>query len=139
MRYFIVKTKCGHVGRFNCVWIDYAIVASDAKTAALYAKSKARVKKHHKDVIAGVREVNFESFMKQRAENDADPYLHCKNVQQQRYILGFESRIESDEWNIMRLGCKRRKEDSKKYKIEKQLLKENDMKRQIDEVRGEAI
>ena len=96
MRYFIVKTKCGHVGRFNCVWIDYAIVASDAKTAALYAKSKARVKKHHKDVIAGVREVNFESFMKQRAENDADPYLHCKNPQEQKKIPDFDSRIIPD-------------------------------------------
>lgn len=33
-RYFEVETKCGHVGRINCVWIKFAVIASDAKEAA---------------------------------------------------------------------------------------------------------
>ena len=30
-KYFSVTTKCGHVGRLNCVWIDFAIYAESAK------------------------------------------------------------------------------------------------------------
>ena len=32
-KYFSVRTKCGHVGRLNCVWIDFAIYAEIAKSA----------------------------------------------------------------------------------------------------------
>ena len=34
-KYFSVRTKCGHVGRLNCVWIDFAIYAESAKEVHL--------------------------------------------------------------------------------------------------------
>ena len=31
MKYFIVTTKCGHVGKWSCIWIDFAVPAESAK------------------------------------------------------------------------------------------------------------
>ena len=101
-RYFEVKTKCGHVGRTNCVWIKFAVVANDAKDAARKARRIGRVKHDHLDAIGYVKEIDFNSFMILKAENDADPYLHCKSKREQKQIADFESRVEPDEYNIKR-------------------------------------
>ena len=101
-RYFEVEAKCGHVGRANCVWIRFAVVANDAKDAARKARGIGRVKHDHSDAIGYVKEIDFNSFMILRAENDADPYLHCKNKREQKQISDFENRIEPDEYNIKR-------------------------------------
>ena len=53
-KYFSVTTKCGHVGRLNCVWIDFAIYAESAKEAAEIARQKGRAKHHHKNTIKEV-------------------------------------------------------------------------------------
>lgn len=101
-RYFEVETKCGHVGRTNCVWIKFAVVANDAKDAARKARRIGRVKHDHLDAIGYVKEIDFNSFMILKAENDADPYLHCKSKREQKQIADFESRVEPDEYNIKR-------------------------------------
>lgn len=101
-RYFEVETKCGHVGRTNCVWIKFAVVANDAKDAAKKARRIGRVKHDHLDAIGYVKEIDFNSFMILKAENDADPYLHCKSKREQKQIADFESRVEPDEYNIKR-------------------------------------
>lgn len=92
-RYFEVEAKCGHVRRKNYILIKFAVVAQNAKEAASKARSYKRVKHHHSDAIRNVKEISFEEFIKLKAENDADPYLHCKNIQEQRKIPNFESRI----------------------------------------------
>lgn len=101
-RYFEVEAKCGHVGRTNCVWIRFAVVANDAKDAARKARGIGRVKHDHLDAIGYVKEIDFNSFMILKAENDADPYLHCKSKREQKQIADFDSRVEPDEYNIKR-------------------------------------
>lgn len=101
-KYFSVKTKCGHVGKYHCVWINFAIYAETAKEAASKVREIGRVKRHHKDFINCIEKLDFDTFMKLKAQNDADPYLHCKSVQEQRAIEGFEERIELDDYNIAR-------------------------------------
>lgn len=96
MRYYEVIAKCGHVGKGKCVLITFACAAENGKEAAAKARTYARVKHHHKDAIRNVREILFEEYIKLRAENDADPYLHCKNRQEQNKIPGFEERIIPD-------------------------------------------
>ena len=96
MRYYEVIAKCGHVGKGKYVLITFACVAENGKEAAAKARACARVKHHHKDAIRNVREVLFEEYIKLKAENDADPYLHCKNRQEQNKIPGFEERIIPD-------------------------------------------
>lgn len=99
-RYFEVEAKCGHVGRTNCIRIRFAVVANDAKDAARKARGIGRVKHDHLDAIRYVKEIDFNSFMILKAENDADPYLHCKSKREQKQIADFESRVEPDEYNI---------------------------------------
>lgn len=96
MRYYEVIAKCGHVGKGKCVLITFACAAENGKEAAAKARTYARVKHHHKDAIRNVREILFEEYIKLRAENDAAPYLHCKNRQEQNKIPGFEERIIPD-------------------------------------------
>lgn len=96
MKYYEVIAKCGHVGEGKCVLITFACAAESGKEAAAKVRAYPRVKHHHKDAIRNVREISFEEYIKLRAENDADPYLHCKNIQEQRKIPGFEKRILPD-------------------------------------------
>ena len=50
-RYFKVVAKCGHVGRYNCIWINFAIVAESKQQAADKVREEGRVKRNHKDFI----------------------------------------------------------------------------------------
>ncbi len=92
-KYFIVEAMCGHVRRGRCVWIPFTTMADSEKEAAAKVRQFSRVKHHRKDAIRSVKEVSFDEFMKQRAENDADPYLHCKSMHEQKTIVGFEERV----------------------------------------------
>ena len=89
-RYFKVEAKCGHVGHGKCIWITFATMADNGKEAARKVRDFKRVKHDHKDAIGSVKEISFEEFIAIKAANDADPYLHCKNVQEQRKIPDFD-------------------------------------------------
>lgn len=128
-RYFEVEAKCGHVGRTNCIRIRFAVYAESGKEAAWIARQKRRVKRNHPDAIGYVKEIDFESFMVLKAENDADPYLHCKSKREQNQIEGFSARIEPDEFNI----AKRQKKSTRnaEYKLRKSRCAEYAAKRKI--------
>ena len=121
-RYYEVVAKCGHVGVKNCIWISFAVYAHSGKEAAAIARAKSRVKHDHKDAIRSVKEITFEQFMVLRSINDADPYLHCKNIQQQREICNLHERIETDEYAVRRREVKR-KDKCVDYKRKKQALR----------------
>jgi hypothetical protein len=123
-RYFKVVTKCGHVGRYNCIWINFAIVAESKQQVADKVREEGRVKRDHKDFIKEIKEISFEEFMELKAQNDADPYLHCKNIQEQNQIVGFEERIDVDEYNLAKFEKKTSKRDSVKFRKSKAKAKE---------------
>ena len=123
-RYFKVVTKCGHVGRYNCIWINFAIVAESKQQAADKVREEGRVKRNHKDFIKEIQEISFEEFMELKAQNDADPYLHCKNIQEQNRIVGFEERISVDEYNLAKLEKPTSKRASAKFRKKKAKAKE---------------
>ena len=132
-KYFSVKSKCGHVGKFHCVWIDFAVAAENAKEAAEKVKQYGRVKRHQKSCIESVAKIDFEDFMMLKAKNDADPYLHCKSVQEQRAIEGFEERIELDDYNIARFSKKTTKKESLEFRVKRANAKEKSHKRALRE------
>ena len=98
-RYFKVEAKCGHVGRRKCIWITFATMADNGKDAASKVRNFKRVKHHHKDAIRSVEEISFLEFIFIKTRNDMDPYLHCKNKQEQKKIPDFESRVTDDPRN----------------------------------------
>ncbi len=67
MKYFEVEAKCGHVGRCNCVWIRFAVVAANGKDAAKKAREIGRVKHDHPNAIGYVKEITFVYFMHLKA------------------------------------------------------------------------
>ena len=132
-KYFSVTTKCGHVGRLNCVWIKFAICAETAKEAAAIARQIARVKHHHKNAIKEVVEITVDEFCKLKAINDIDPYLHAKNHREQLQIEGFEERVELDEYNIARKHQKSSKKESLEFRVKKAQTREKSHQRALRE------
>ena len=96
-------------------------------------KKYSRVKRHQKSCIESVAEIEFEDFMMLKAKNDADPYLHCKSIQEQRAVVGFEDRIEVDEYNIAKYSKKVTKKESLEYRVKRAKVKENSQKRALRE------
>lgn len=84
--YFAVKCKCGHVGRNYYILITFPVIAENKKEAARIARSIPRCKHHHKDCIREVVEITYEEFIELEHKNNADPYLKCRCVQEQRNI-----------------------------------------------------
>lgn len=133
MRYFIVTAKCGHVGRTNCVLINFPVVAEDARTAAGMVRNFRRVKHHHKDAIKYVTETDLDGYLAQKEINNRDPYLCCRNVQEQNRIQDLADRIVPDEWNRKRLlGYSAEKHDPE-YARAKYRISEKDGRLQIRE------
>lgn len=138
-KYYSVKTKCGHVGKLKCVWIDFAIVAENGKEAAKKARQTARAKHHHKNTIQSVKEISLTEFINLKDKNDADPYLHAKNHREQLQIENFEKRVEMDDYNISNQYKKTTKKDSLDYRIKKMKLKEESWMRTCFECLYEEV
>ena len=119
MNYYLVKTKCGHVGRAKFIPIIFPVIADNGKEAAKKARQIARVKHNHKDAILDVQRVTLEEFECQLTINDNDPYLHVKNKQEQKKIVDLEKRLLADEHNDK---SKLKKNNDKSYKRKKQKI-----------------
>lgn len=128
-KYFKVEAKCGHVGRGKCIWITFVTIAENEKEAAKRARSFKRVKHNHKYIIRNLKEISFEEFVEIRSQNDIDPYLHCKNIQEQRKIEDFEERVEID----YELVKQEKKQKNTEYRRKKQVIYDKEMKKRYFE------
>ena len=77
MNYYLVKTKCGHVGSNKYIEKTFAICSDTKSNAAKFAKRLPRVKKHLKDAIISVKEVDYIEYINQIEENKIDVYLNA--------------------------------------------------------------
>ncbi len=122
--YFKVTAKCGHVGKRKYVPITFAVVASNKKEAAKRTRKFPRVKRNHKDAILNVKQICYDDYLTIRNINDNDPYLKCRNIQEQRKIENFDSRLEAEQRYLNNDVTKTRKERVQyKLKIFKELNK----------------
>lgn len=96
LKFFRVTCKCGHVGRQFFVRIDFPVNADSGKEAAAIARQLPRVKHDHKDAILNCVEIDYEEYQILQKINNNDPYLKCKNPQEQAHIFGFAERLESE-------------------------------------------
>lgn len=107
-KFYRVTCKCGHVGRDHYVRIDFPVNADSAKEAAAIARGIGRVKHHHKDAILACREIDFEEYEILQKMNARDPYLRCKNVQEQRDIASLSLRLEKENNEAVQEECSRK-------------------------------
>ncbi len=98
MNMYKVVCKCGHVGRGNYVKIAFPVVAESKKEAAVIGRMIPRVKHHHKDAILSVVEITKEEYLMLEDMNKNDPYLKCKNIQEQNH-LDLTDRLLTEEVN----------------------------------------
>jgi hypothetical protein len=82
-QYYKVIAKCGHVGRKHYIPIQFAIIAENGKEAAQIARNLPRVKKDHKDAILMCEKISYEVYQEILQNNHNDPYLKCKNHNEQ--------------------------------------------------------
>lgn len=121
-KYFAVHCRCGHVGQTNYVEIVFAVIASNRKEASAIARRFARVKHNKKNAIINCYEITREQYDQIIETNKNDPYLKCKNVQEQRSIDGFESRIIKEPEKVVLKKSKKERKDLIEYKLKKQNL-----------------
>ena len=121
-KYYAVCCKCGHVRQNHYIEITFAVIASNGKEAAKKARQIARVKHNKKYAILSCKEIFKEEFDVINEKNRNDPYLKCKNVQEQRMIEGFESRVINEPEEIAFKKSKKERKDLIKFKLRKQSL-----------------
>lgn len=97
MEFYLVTTKCGHVGKTSYIPITFPVKAENGKEAAKISRRYPRVKRNHRDAIVECRKVDEETYKMQILINDSDPYLHAKSKQEQEAIVeGLQERIRDD-------------------------------------------
>ena len=84
--YYIVRAVCGDVGKGKAVDKDFAVYAHSGREAAAIARDISRVKHDFKYAIKAVLNVDFITFVTQKAINEMDPYLNCGNIQEQQIL-----------------------------------------------------
>lgn len=119
-KYYAVHCKCGHVRPNRYVEIVFAVIANSGKEVADKARRFARVKHNKKSAILDCYEITREEYEELRKANENDPYLHCKNIQEQRAIEGFEKRIIKEPVNEIPKKSKEERRDFVNYKLKKQ-------------------
>ena len=120
-KYYIVKAKCGHVGRDKYMPIKFPIMAKNKKQAADIVRHKPRVKKDHKDAILDVNEVDKKTFDNQVFCNNYDPYLNVKSKYEQNKVMSLICfRLQED--NHSKKKVVKTKRSNVGYKLLKQAI-----------------
>ena len=86
-KYYKAILKGGHVGRQHYIEFSVYIAAKSKEMALEACRNMPRAKKDHKDFIISFKEISYDEFVSGREEMKNDPYLLCKNKQQQEMIM----------------------------------------------------
>lgn len=120
LKTYKVCAKCGHVGRGRYIESVFPIRAESPKEAAAKVREFPRVKHHHKDAIIYVREITEEQFNELVHINSKNPYMKCKNIQEQRKNCELEIKEEKNESNKKQKEVNKRKMYCHKKEIRNQ-------------------
>lgn len=114
--YYLVKAKCGHVGRGKYIEKNFPIYANSKKEAARIVLNKARVKKHLKDAIISIIEINESDFIEYVEINSNDLYLHSHSkIYNSLFLEEIKSNIKSKK-NKYEFICRKERINYKKKK-----------------------
>ena len=77
MKYFLVTAKCGHVGRGKYIEIEFPIFAESKSAAAQMCLKRPKVKKHLKNAITSVCEIDEDSFKRKLIDFRNNTYIRA--------------------------------------------------------------
>lgn len=128
MNYYLVKAKCGHVGSNKYIEKIFAICSDTKSNAAKVVMNLPRVKKHLKDAITSVEEVDYVEYSNQIEINKGDTYLNARTKKDILEILDSDliQSFSNKKYYKSSLEFKNR-EEKIKYKIKKTFQKEVSM------------
>lgn len=63
MKYYLVKAKCGHVGKGKYLEVDFPIRAETMSDAAQMCLQRPKVKRHLKNAISSVCEIPYDDYL----------------------------------------------------------------------------
>lgn len=86
IKYYAVTAKCGHVGKGKYIEVTFDIEATSGKEAAKIGRMMPRVKHDHPQAILSVEKINLEEYIELANSNAENPYLQCKNKQEQNVM-----------------------------------------------------
>ena len=124
MNFYLVTTKCGHVGKNSYIPIIFPVKAETGREAASLARQFPRVKHNHKDAILDVRCITLEEFLEIKESNNNDLYLKCHSKQEQNLIVNLSERMVDDLHNVKQVFDKQARLDRVAYKIKKNKILE---------------
>lgn len=87
MGFFEVMAKCGHVGNKQYYRGLFYVKAENGRAAAAIVRMTPRVKHDHKDAIIAVAKIDYSAYKAGQAVSRLNPFLNCRNVQEQRVFL----------------------------------------------------
>ena len=119
-KYYAVHCRCGHVGVNNYIKIVFPVIAKNGKDAAARARQFARVKHDKKNAIIDCYEITHGEYEILIQNNKNDPYLKCKNIQEQKLIDGFASRVIKEPEKVFPKKSKKERRDFVTFKLRKQ-------------------
>ena len=82
--FYVVKAKCGHVGRQKFIIKDFPVKASSGKEAAIITRYLPRVKHHWKDAILSVEKISEYEYKELCVKKNNDPYFSVDNIRDQK-------------------------------------------------------
>jgi hypothetical protein len=91
--YYLVKAKCGHVGKDKFVVMPFVIQAQSKKAAAMLVRMMPRVKHHNKQAILSVEEISRDEYLTQKKLNQNNGYFKAHSIQDQRRLC--------NEWDLV--------------------------------------
>jgi hypothetical protein len=96
IKYYAVKTMCGHVGNGKYLEVTFPIKAYSSKEAAEIARWRPRVKHHNKHAILDIKLISYDEYITLIDEQNNDPFIHCSNKQEQKmYCCDLKSNIKT--------------------------------------------
>lgn len=93
MNFYVVRAKCGHVGRGYYIPIDFSVKANSKSEAAKIVRNFPRVKHHHKDAILLCQEITETEYNELKNKNRNDHYLSCHSSTEQKRMCDLEDRV----------------------------------------------
>ncbi len=109
INYYLVYAKCGHVGKGNYLEVAFPVYAKTAHNAAQIVLKRPKVKKHLKNAITSVEEINYDDYLNELESFKNNDYIKAHSKKDlmiceldvnhlessfKQYKKSFSSRIE---------------------------------------------
>ncbi len=121
MKYFLVKAKCGHVGRGKYIEVDFPICAETMHDASQSCLQRPKVKRHLKNAISSVREVSFDDYQEERQAFNVNSYVRAHTKKETRVWL---DEVQSLDYRDKRKNSFADRNERINYLMKKKKLKE---------------